>query len=120
MHDNIPVHRAEIIKQILDELQIQVMVWPPYSPDLNPIENLWALMKAIIYERYPELEKALDNNETLEKLIEAAKKRGMLLMSTSSFDVIRWIPPLTVSEEELAQAVEIFQASLEEVVSQQS
>lgn len=54
------------------------------------------------------------------RLSQACLKRGMLLMSTSSFDVIRWIPPLTVSEEELAQAVEIFQASLEEVVSQQS
>ena len=54
------------------------------------------------------------------RLSQACLKRGMLLMSTSSFDVIRWIPPRTVSEEELAQGVEIFPASLEEVVSQQS
>ena len=33
-----------------------------------------ALMKAIIYECYPELEKAPDNEETLEHLIEAAKE----------------------------------------------
>ena len=74
MHDNAPVHRAEIIKQILDELQIQVMVWPPYSPDLNPIENLWAIMKQEIYKLYPELEHAPDTEETLRKLIEAAKE----------------------------------------------
>ena len=50
------------------------MVWPPYLPDLNPIENLWALMKAIIYERHPELERAANIEEVLEQLIEAAKE----------------------------------------------
>lgn len=73
MHDNAPVHTAAIIQGILAELGIEVMIWPPYSPDSNPIENLWALMKGIIYERFPELEKAPDNNDTLEQLIEAAK-----------------------------------------------
>ena len=74
MHDNAPVHTAAITKRLLAEMHVEVMIWPPYSPDLNPIENLWALMKAIIYGCHPELEKALDNNEALEKLIEAAKE----------------------------------------------
>lgn len=50
MQDNAPVHTAYIVKQVLEDLHIQVMVWPPYSPDLNPIENLWAIMKQEIYK----------------------------------------------------------------------
>ena len=31
------------------------MDWPSYSPDLNPIENLWTLLTAKIYELRPDL-----------------------------------------------------------------
>ena len=74
MHDNALVHTASIIQELLASLGVDLMVWPPYSPDLNPIKNIWALMKAIIYERYPKLEKASDNEETLQNLIEVAKE----------------------------------------------
>jgi transposase len=74
MHDNASVHTARIVKRILEEMGIRVMIWPPYSPDLNPIENLWALLKAKIYEKYPELEHAPDTEDTLDRLIEAAKE----------------------------------------------
>jgi transposase len=31
------------------------MEWPPYSPDLNPIEIMWAWLKEWITTNYPEL-----------------------------------------------------------------
>ncbi|KAF2125326.1 4-aminobutyrate aminotransferas-like protein [Dothidotthia symphoricarpi CBS 119687] len=49
------------------------------------------------------------------KIVQECIKRDMLLLSTSVFDVLRFIPPLTISEEELSQACGIFKESLEAV-----
>ena len=74
MQDNAPVHTARIVRNLLQEIGITTITWPPYSPDLNPIENLWALVKAEIYKLYPELEFINDIIATLTQLITAAKE----------------------------------------------
>jgi 4-aminobutyrate aminotransferase len=45
-------------------------------------------------------------------------ERGMLILTTSVFEVVRFIPPLTVSEEDMKKGCEIFAESVEDVVKE--
>lgn len=43
--DNDPKHTANSIKTWFKEQEFSVLEWPPQSPDMNPIEHVWALVK---------------------------------------------------------------------------
>jgi hypothetical protein len=43
--------------------------WPPYSPDLNPIEHAWAKLKEMLDKDFPEISRGLGKGEyDLEQL----------------------------------------------------
>lgn len=45
MQDSAPAHAASSTLDDLHQRNIQVIGWPPFSPDLNPIEIVWNWMK---------------------------------------------------------------------------
>ena len=45
-------------------------------------------------------------------------EKGVLILTTSVYEVVRFIPPLNVSAEEMAMGIEIFTRALEEVVKE--
>ena len=52
---------------------------------------------------------------TAGKVSKACLDRNMLLLTTSIYETIRFIPPLTVSAGEIETGLRIFEGALEEV-----
>ena len=68
--DNINFHCTDAVKSAIEAVGCTVVFLPPYSPELNPIENMWSKIKAYLKKRMPkclsEYHDAL--SEALEKI----------------------------------------------------
>lgn len=59
--DNASFHHSDRIKELCSEAGVKLLYLPPYSPDLNPIEEFFSELKSYIkrnwklYEDEPEL-----------------------------------------------------------------
>ena len=63
--DNAPCHTSGAMKKWFERKKIHVLEWPGNSPDLNPIENLWALIKRKLIKKCP-----LNISDLKEKICE--------------------------------------------------
>jgi transposase len=51
--DNAPIHTCKLAKAWRESRDMVTLTWPPYSPDLNPIEHVWYLIKCVIQKMNP-------------------------------------------------------------------
>jgi hypothetical protein len=61
MQENAPIHTAHASREWLEVHGVHTVNWPPYSPDLNPIEHLWWALKKKLHELHPEFDNMGDS-----------------------------------------------------------
>ena len=59
--DNLATHKVAGVKEAIEAVGARVEYLPPYSPDFNPIENLWSKVKQILKSRSPRTRRQLYN-----------------------------------------------------------
>ena len=60
MHDNLPLHQAA--EPELERHGLNFIDFPSYSPDLTPLENVWAALKREVANDQPRTESELKNS----------------------------------------------------------
>jgi transposase len=50
--DNYSVHLSDYIEKVAEILNINLIFLPAYSPDLNPIEDIWRIIKKYISNKF--------------------------------------------------------------------
>lgn len=93
--DNDPKHTSKIVKEWFRKENVGLMEWPSQSPDLNPIENLWRIVKDKIAplkaKNKEELWKIVEEAwysiplETVKKLVESMPRRCLAVMENKGF-----------------------------------
>jgi transposase len=76
--DNNPIHKLDEIEDAIEAAGAWVLFLPTYSPDLNPIENCWSKVKALLRSLKP---------RTLPDLLDAL---GEAFASITLPDILGW------------------------------
>jgi hypothetical protein len=46
--DNDPKHKSRVAQQFISNEVLEMIDWPSNSPDVNPVDNLWSIIKRLV------------------------------------------------------------------------
>ena len=76
--DNVAFHQVCGVKEVIESTGARLIYLPPYSPDLNPIEQMWGKVKNCLRK---------ESARTLDKFAISTK---VAFMSIQSTDLANW------------------------------
>lgn len=88
MQDNAPIHKAKKVAKWFEEMCIPVIDWPPYSPDMNPIKNLWRKLKELVYKVNPTIDYVTGGEEAVKEALSKALLQAWQLIPQSYFNAV--------------------------------
>lgn len=65
IEDGAGIHKSKETCDFRKKLNINRLPWPPYSPDMNLIENIWSLLKRRLRRKWINVEKRPRSREEL-------------------------------------------------------
>ena len=91
--DGATPHTSKESKNFLRGNNVQILQWPPNSPDINPVENVWTILKNYVEKKNPQTKAALVDNfqesqhkisiEVRRNLMNAIQKRLALCLANN-------------------------------------
>ena len=90
--DNASIHTAKAVESFLLEHKVSILEWPPYSPDLNPIEHVWNLLKRRLFKLFPYLFDLKQNLADIEEFKECLQKAWATITQEEIRDLIDSMP----------------------------
>lgn len=94
--DGAPCHTAKKCIKWFKDKGVKVLNWPGNSPDLNPIENLWARLKKLVAQRRPSNKRELIEAvvaswfhviqpQDLQKLVDSMPRRCQAVINAKGY-----------------------------------
>jgi transposase len=97
--DGLKAHRSRLVREYLDGLagHIQIAFLAPYTPDLNPVEYLWAWLKRHALANYCP-ENLSDLQITARNKLKSAQKRPSIIAACWMQATLWWCHELWKSQ----------------------
>lgn len=97
--DNLPAHKVAGIRQCLEDAGMGLLYLPSYSPDFNPIEQIFAKLKALLrraailrrHLRRPQNNPPKVQTHRMRQLPTALRICASLTESDSNFELVEFI-----------------------------
>lgn len=82
--DNLRTHFVQSVTEFIDDQGLELLDFPVYSPDLSPIENIWAILKKYVQESLSA--KQVSSEQELWQVVENCSEKIPLIYVQNSMN----------------------------------